>query len=241
MFIQFYMPCRDDLQKKLHRVFRHKIVEWRESRSVKSAVLTYHFKNPPDPDYLQLCLDIPAVKEPAEPKEEISQETKRQIPSVIMEHIEKVCQENRIELSITNYTSVIENASKDPKRQPYYDGAPVKEIIRFASVGTAIAFEILGQLEKRELVFSLEYGDLGLALHIYSRIVNEFGPSYRWITWTFHFVCNPLLLSEGYIMSLVANQARQLLFLGNQLNRFPKNQAVASVIANLEHIYDSLE
>jgi hypothetical protein len=173
---------------------------------VTRGVLTFHFNNPPDPDYLQVCLDIPTVRELTRQEEaEVSQETKSLIPSSITEYVDNVSRENHIEMRVLNYRLEIETAkrNKENKREPYYDGAPVDEILRFASIGTGIALEVFGQLETNENTWER---DVELAEFIELRLGDELGSDYQWANCAWHFVCNPLLLplGEGYLTTLLA-------------------------------------
>jgi hypothetical protein len=200
MFIHFDLLCSAETQKRLYRIFRYKIGQWKASGVVERAVVTYHF------DSLYVCLEIPAVKEPVDSKVELSQETVRQIPSSIMQCFDYICQENRIELRIFNYKSAIEQAKRDQEEKgtPYYDGATVEEILRFASTGTKIAFEVLDRMEKHEKAWNL---DVELSEYVYSRLTDELGADYGWWKWTLHFVCNPLLMPEYFVMSPLGNRA----------------------------------
>lgn len=209
MFIHFYLVCSASTQMRLHYAFRQKVKGWKESRLVSGAVMTYHFNNPPDPDYLSVCLDLPSIQEPIEPSVIVSQE-KMNLPSSMTVYVNDVCRQNRIELKIFNYRLEIEAAKKkkEEKKEPYYDGAPVDEILRFASIGTEIALEVLDRLEQNLNTWNR---DLELAEFIESRLRDEFGSSYKWIDWAWHFVCNPLLVSEGYLTAILYGRSNPAL------------------------------
>lgn len=93
LFIQFNLLCNAQTQMRLYQTFRRSLKDWKDSGLVARAVLTYHFNNPPDADYLQVCLDMPMVKDPNEPRVDVSRETMALIPSSIMEHVHKACGE----------------------------------------------------------------------------------------------------------------------------------------------------
>lgn len=206
MFIHFNLPCNMETQKRLHRTFRHKIREWKESGVVDRAVLTYHFGVPDTTDSLFVCLDIPTVEEATKQKVEVSQKTKKQIPSLIMQYFNYICRENHIILRIINYKSDIEREKKKHEQNgiPYYNGSPVEEILRFASAGTKIAFKVLDQLEKDEKTWNR---DIELSQFIFSRLRGELGADYKWMKKALHFVCNPLLIPEYSVTFPLGNRA----------------------------------
>lgn len=210
LFIHFNLLCNAQTQMRLYRTFRKSLKDWKGSGLVARVVLTYHFNNPPESDYLQVCLDVPTVKEPNEPRVEVSQETMALIPSSIMEHVHKVCREYHIEVRVFNYRVQVEAAkkNKEEKQEPYYNGASVEEILRFASIGTQIAIEVFERLEENENVWSQ---DIELAGFVKSRLEDELGQSYTWVNWAWHFVCNPLLINEGYLTALLAARSNPAL------------------------------
>ena len=73
----------------------------------------------------------------------------KQIPKPIINSLNVVCKENAIKLGITDYEVEIEQAKtqSEEKKRNYYDGAPIKEILKFASIGTQIAFNVLQSLK----------------------------------------------------------------------------------------------
>ena len=206
MFIHFDLLCNAETQKRLYRIFRYKIGQWKASAVVDRAVVTYHFGDPSTTDSLYVCLDIPAVKESIDPEVELSQETVRQIPSLIMQCFDYICQENRIKVRIFKYKLSIERAKRNQKEKgtPYYNGATAEEILRFASTGTKIAFEVLDRMDEDEKAWNL---DVELSGYISSRLRDELGADYKWWKWALHFVCNPLLIPEFFVMSPLGNRA----------------------------------
>jgi len=201
MYVHFDLPCDRQTQRRLHQKFRHKIKEWKRLGVVDRAVLTFHYSHPPKPsDSLYLCLDIPAVEEKNKRKVELSREKLKQIPSLVMLYISEICRENRIKPRITDFKVETEQAkrSKEQRGEDYYDGAPLKDVLRFASVGTKIAFEVLNRLEINENIWK---SDMELSRFIFLRLRDELGADYEWMDWALHFVCNPLLIPEGYIVS----------------------------------------
>ena len=85
----------------------------------------------------------------------------------------------------------------------------MKEILRFASVGTKIALQILHVVEDGERPWS---SDKELANFILSQLTEELGENYFWLREAFHFMCNPLLLIDSYIWTLAyAETARDAL------------------------------
>jgi len=186
MYVRFDLLCKGETQIKLHGLLRKRISEWKKLGAVKRAVLTYHFNFPPDPESLYVCLDIPEA------------ETLKQIPSHITQYLDKVCYENKVKMNITDFKSDVEQNKRSAEQQgvSYYNDAPVEEILRFASVGTSIAFEVLEQLEE-----GTSWNDAELSKVILQRLNREFGSGYEWIGWALHFVCNPLLIRESIIIS----------------------------------------
>jgi len=201
MFIHFDLQCDGKTQCKLHRVFRHKIKEWTDSGVVRRAVLTYHYNAPPTPDSLYVCLELPAIEDPAISEVGVSQEIVKRIPPKILECLDSVSQESRIKYAIKNYKAEIESnkSSHEQNGVSYYDGAPVEEIVRFASIGTEIAMEVLDLLEEDRAAWSQ---DSELSDFIFARLGRKLGSDYRRMDLALHFVCNPLGISgrEGLVM-----------------------------------------
>lgn len=202
LWVHFNLLCGLEAQHRLHHVFRHKIENWEKQELVKGTVLTYHFHRPRVPtDSLYVCLDIPAVKEPRKRSIQLSSEAIEQIPSEIMSSMKQICSQNQIKLEIKDYEFAIrkEKARKESQDVPYYRGASVEEILRFASVGTKIALQILDLVETGEPHWTL---DKELASFILSRLKKELGENYFWLPEGWHFVCNPLLLPDSYMWIL---------------------------------------
>jgi hypothetical protein len=200
MWIRFNLPCDGSTQQRLHKIFRREIKEWKNRNLVKGAVLTYHFKTPSvTGDSLYVCLDIPAVKTPHEHTVQLDERAVRKIPSEIMYEIKQVCEENLIELGITDYEFDITTA----KSRGYYRNAPTEEIIHFASAGTNTAFDLLDMIEKHEITLT---NHEKLAEDILSRLKQKLGDNYFWLREAFHFVCNTMLFDDRYLWSLIALQ-----------------------------------
>jgi len=175
MYIHIDLPCERQTQKKLHKTFRHRIKEWEKSNIVNRAVLTYHFSYPPKPtDSLYLCLDIPNVERKTGLKAELSQYELKQFPPLVIKYVNEICHSYNIKPRFTDYRLEIEQAKrrKEKKGIPYYDEAPVEELLRFASLGTKIAFEVLDQLEESEGIWR---SDMELSRSILSRLKEELG------------------------------------------------------------------
>jgi hypothetical protein len=179
-------------------MFRHKIAEWKEAGLVSRAVLTYHYNIPSVPsDSLYVCLDLAAVAGEAA-EAELSWETIGKIPSQISEYFDRVCQENHVGYKAIGYMAEMQRAkrSSEQRGKPYYDGAPVEEIVRFATLGTEIATEVLDLLETGRVSWRQ---DAELSDFIISRLRRELGSDYRWMDWALHFVCNPLRIREDAV------------------------------------------
>ena len=198
LWVHFNLLCDGDAQRRLHKIFRHKVRDWEKQGAVKGTVLTYHFHTPSVPtDSLYVCLDIPAVELPHKRSVELSNETIEQIPWEIMSSIERVCDEKQVRLKIRDYEfGMIQN-----KSWRLYRNAPVEEILRFASIGTKIALQILDLMESDERPWT-SHGEF--ANFILSQLKKDLGESYFWLREAFHFVCNPALLNEAYLWTLVA-------------------------------------
>ena len=196
LWVHFNLLCNYRTQRRLHNIFRHKIKDWKKRGLVREAVLTYHFHKPPIPtDSLYVCLDIPTVKEPRKRSIHLSTEAIEQTPSEIMNCIRKICVGNQIKLEIMDYEFLL----KHNKAWEAYRMAPVKEIIRFASVGTKIALQILDLVEIGEAPWA---SDKELAIFILTELKKELGENYFWLPEAFHFVCNPLLINDSRYWAL---------------------------------------
>jgi hypothetical protein len=222
LWVRFNLLCGREVQWRLHDVFRHEIKDWEKRGLVKGAVLTYHFEDKPT-DSLYVCLDIPTVKTPHERTVSLSNETIEQIPSEIMGRINRICEQNQINFQVMDYEFNLESAKTGEK---LYRNAPTEDVLRFASVGTKIALEILDVVESGERRWTL---DKELARFILLRLKEELGENYFWLSEGWHFVCNPLLLKDRY-MWIVAhahtNNTQALDFLYSK--HFGKETAHAS-------------
>jgi len=219
MWVHFDIVCDQETQIRLHRIFRQKIIEWERMRLITGAVLTYHFRKLRSPsDSLYVCLDIPSIIEPKVRTSQLTYETIKQIPHEILNSMRALCNENGIAVTYDekipplnrlrirdyeyNQRRHVERAKA--KGEPYYRGASIEDILKFASKGTKIAIQILTVLEKGENPWNK---DKELAIFILSRLREELGDNYPWIHEGFHFVCNPLLVvTEPYLWLLITNQ-----------------------------------
>jgi hypothetical protein len=187
MFIFMYLPYDIRLQKGLHRNFRKKIQEWQKLGLVSRAVLKCT-TDYPNPDYLQVCLDIPSMGESTEPAVILPEQTKEQIPHVITKYFEDVCQRYNIKGDLRDFRAVVEQAKKKTEQRGgvYYGGANVDDVLNFSSLGSQIAFEILDRLEENPSAYT---SDATLGDFIYRRLGNEMKGKEEWIDEAFHFVC----------------------------------------------------
>lgn len=205
MWIRFNLSCDGTTQKRLHKIFRQEIKDWENRKMIIGAVLTYHFGNPTrDPETLYLCLDVPAVQTPRERNLQLSDEIISQIPSEIMDKIIQICSQKQVRLAIMDYEFDIATACERAimTGQKYYNDAPTEEVLRFASIGTKIALNLLDDIENRKITF---INDMELADVVLSRLKKELGDNYVWLREAFHFVCNPMLLNDYYLWTLVVS------------------------------------
>lgn len=206
MWVHFNLLCGREVQWRLHNVFRHEIRDWEKRGLVKGAVLTYHFEDKPT-DSLYVCLDIPAVKTPDKRSVKLTSEVIEQIPSEITNRIKRICEQEQIKFEVRDYEFVLERTKAGEK---LYRNASTEEVLRFASIGTKIALQILNVVETGERPWNL---DKELASFILSQLKKELGESYFWLQEGLHFVCNPLGgLNESYILVLAhADTSKALL------------------------------
>lgn len=200
MWVHFNLLCGREVQHRLHNVFRHRIADWEKERLVNGAVLTFHYRNHSS-DSLYVCLNLPSVKEPNEREATLTGEATEQIPLEIMRALKRICSDNDVKLAIKDYEFALrkQKARSESEGKSYYRDAPVEEILHFASVGTKIALKILGIVEAGEESWA---SDKDLATYIASQLQDELGNGYFWLPEAWHFVCNPLLLSEPYLWTL---------------------------------------
>jgi hypothetical protein len=119
-------------------MFRHKIAEWKKAGLVSRAILTYHYHTPSVPsDSLYVCLELPTVTGEAA-EEKLSRETIAEIPSRISEFLDRVSKGNHVSCKAIGFMAEIQRVKRsfEQRGEAYYDGAPVEETIRFASLGT---------------------------------------------------------------------------------------------------------
>ena len=152
MYIHFDLYCNHEKQEKVYQKLRNKIQQWMAQGLVQRAVMTFHFLN----GSLYVCLDISAVQESYKLK--LTAEDMRHIPEEIINSIKKISEENNVKLDITNYTVEVQNAKKQSEIdcKPYYDNAPVNEILNFASIGTEIAFEVYQTIKDNKDVWTTD-------------------------------------------------------------------------------------
>lgn len=203
MYIHFNLFCNDERQWKLHRLCRHKFREWKGL--VERVVLTYHYNNPPDPDCLYVCLDIPSVEEPQERTVMLSEDIRKQIPGQIMDFISTTCQDYGVKFNAIDYYYSLE-VSEAPLS---YENASVEEILRFASIGSEIAIGILNRFEKDQDAWRL---DKDLARFVYRRLkaeldVENLEADYKWWYQALHFVANPLGFHQDWLVFPHFNRA----------------------------------
>lgn len=204
MWVHFNFLCNAETQIKLHKTFRSKISEWRISRLIDDAVLTYHFHNPRAPtDSLYVCLNMPSVKLPQNRSKFVSEETVKQIPKEIKDMMRIRASENLINpfmdrLEIIDYEFEL-ICNNSPLQYGY---APIEEIIRFASKGTEIALEILDDFKTKNRTWR---NDKEIAETIV-KLINERLTTQRERSYGLHFVCNPMGLwgLEPYLMNIMS-------------------------------------
>jgi len=136
-----------DAQIALHKMFRSKISYWKNQNLAKNSVLTYHFRYPNRGvnDSLYLCLELPSVHLPPMRSNLVSEKVLKQIPLDIRNSIRQAKLEyltnpmmDKLEVIDYEFDMICKSASNQ------YNGAPIEEILNFASKGTEVALEILG-------------------------------------------------------------------------------------------------
>jgi len=201
LWIHFNFLCGSLTQKEITKSFRPKILEWRTEGLVKGEVITYHYGRG-QIESLYVCLNIPIVKIPSVRTTFLSEETINEIPSKIMSKIDKIRKENpETNLEYRDYEFDIQEAKvkEESQGKSYYDGAPVEEILRFASIGTKIALEIFETLRTNPEKLN---SDIILSQYVIQRLRGELGENYQWMNWALHFTCNPLQANEQYVWTL---------------------------------------
>jgi len=194
--------CGKETQIRLHKIFRPKISDWKKSKLIDGAVLTYHFYIPRAPtDSLYVCLNIPSVKLPRNRSKLISEETAKQIPEEIKETMKKIVSENLTDLFTERLETIDYEFELTCNNAPSeYGGAPIEEILEFASIGTEIALEILDNHKTKNKTWE---NDKDIADAIIQNI-NKRLTTQRKRNYGLHFVCNPLSLwgLESYLLSI---------------------------------------
>lgn len=203
MWIHFDFECDKETQIRLHKIFRPTISDWKESRLIDGSVLTYHFHIPRLPtDSLYICLNILSVNLPINRSKLLSEETVGQIPEEIKNKMREICSKNltnplmdRLEIIDYEFEMQCNNAPIA------YDGAPIEEILNFASRGTEIALEILDNPKTRNRTWRT---DGEIADSINQSIIQHL-TSDRERKWGWHFTCNPTFLLphiESYLQKI---------------------------------------
>jgi len=202
LWIHFDFICSFETQKKLHKIFRSRISDWTEAKMIDGAILTYHSHVPRAPtDSLYVCLNIPSVTLPTNRSKALLEVTVEQIPSRIKNEISIIASENlndifteRLETLDYEFELMCNNAPSQ------YRGAPIEEILRFASKGTEIALQLLDDVKTKNRTWRIDK-DLGESI---IRLINERLTSPRERELGLHFGCNPMGLSglEQYLQTL---------------------------------------
>jgi len=186
MYIHFDLPCDSGNLLRSHFIFRQKITEWKRSKIVLRAVMTVRT------DLLYICLDIPTIERREISNCELSDETKKQIPMQIINAIGEAYDLKHIRFK--DYELEVRRG-RETQGNSYYEGAAIEEILRFASEGTRIAFDMLEAVDRSEEPWT---SDKDLAVNILSRVRDLFGPGYTWTRYAFHFVCYALGLPTAF-------------------------------------------
>lgn len=206
MWIHFNFLCDVNIQIKLQRIFRLKIVEWQGSL-VNGCVLTYHFQFPRTPsDSLYFCLNISSMSPTTNRSLLISKEQTTQLPREIRDTMTELSSRYFInprldKLEIRDYEFDINN----PEALALYN-ASVGEILNFASKGTEIALDILNDDRTKKKTWA---NDKELATVI-SQLVHERLASKSERHWGVHFVCNSMCFTtniEGYLRSILSQSS----------------------------------
>lgn len=197
LWIHYNFLCDLNTQIKLHKIFRSKISEWNNVGLATRSVLTYHFHyytHRHEDDSLYLCLEIPSVKLPSSRSNLVPEETLKQIPVEIKNTIRKMTLEHllnpnidRLEVIDFEWDLISKNASSE------YNNAPIEEIIRFASKGTEVALNILGDPKTRNGT----WGTDGKIVDSINKKIQKHLISDRERDWGLHFACNSTFLAKG--------------------------------------------
>lgn len=149
----------------------------------------------------------------------LSDETIRQIPIEIRNCIQGICQEHHIQEQFRDFWEEIEQA-KRTKGEEYYDGIPLEDLVKYASVGTEIAFQLLEQLEEGSNL------DSGIEL-VLSRLLEELGADYGYRHIAYHFVSNPLKHAST-VTNEIANNLDIMAFHWQRLDKIHKRRRQAA-------------
>lgn len=195
LWIHYNFLCDLDTQIKLHKLFRPKISEWCNADLAAHSVLTYHFKYPRnhEGDSLYLCLEIPSVRLPSSRSNLVPEETLRQIPAEIRNAITQVALEyltnprlGKLEVRDYQWELISGNASRQ------YKNATIEEILRFASKGTSVALEILGDERTKNRTWGTD-GEIAGSIN---KRIKEHLISDRERKMGLHFSCNSAFLAN---------------------------------------------
>lgn len=202
MWVHFNFICGKETQVRLHKMLRLRILDLKSRSLIEGAVLTYHWHKPRAPtDSLYFCLNVLSMSEPRTRSKQLCEESVNEIPDEI-KHVVRFAVEafdkeflDRLEIFDYEIELMCNNAPFE------YGGASIEEIIRFASKGTEIALEILGDYRTRNKAWK---SDNEIAEYI-MKLINERLTTQRERNKGLHFVCNPLGLwnLESYLLSIV--------------------------------------
>jgi hypothetical protein len=183
-------------------MLRSKISDLKNRNLIDGSVLTYHYTYPlrAYTDSLYLCLNVLSMSEPKTRGIQLSEESVKEIPKEIMNVVKSAEQvfDNPFldRVNIIDYEIELKRNNAPSK----YDGAPIDEIIRFASKGTEIALEILGDDKTK---YQEWIDDNEIAEHI-KELIDKRLTTPRERGHALHFVCNPLDMcgAESYLRTI---------------------------------------
>jgi hypothetical protein len=208
------MFCDMRKQIPLHREFRPSLRSWRELNLIQGEVMTYHgglIRNPCDSLYL--CLDISSVEKPSERRRLfLSKDLIEKIPNDIAEKVKAACIRHAISVSYDEKQPPLDRLEirdyevfmQEVKSTEEY-GAPMEEILRFASAGTDVALEMLPRWDGYMQIFTDSEKE-EMVRYAHAALVKRLGVDYPWMVLALHFVENPLMKPTGSFPGL----ARQI-------------------------------
>jgi hypothetical protein len=196
LWIHYNFLCDLDTQITLHKIFRPNISEWANVGLATRYVLTYHFHLPfrKERDSLYLCLEIPSVRLPSSRSNLVPEEILEQIPVEIKNTIIQTASKyltdsniDRIEIKDYEFNLTTGNAPST------YHGAPVEEILKFASIGTDIALETLRNPKTTDETWKTDRQITdSINKVIQKRLISD-----RERYWGLDFACNSTLLGQA--------------------------------------------